>query len=374
MKYGKTSDYQGIRGLLTLELAVFVLIGWLSTNIVLAQDEDLNVISGQQGKTIWMQYTDAPNALYHHLMLESYSLLDQREQQIATLETRDDWKQRQQKVREILQRIVGPFPDRTPLNPVITGTLKKPGYTMEKIIFESRPGFHVTAALFLPENRQGRTPAILYTPGHSATGFRTGQRTIVNLVRKGFIVFAIDPVGQGERLQYYDPKVGVSRIGSPTHEHSYPGAQCFLSGSSMARYEIWDGIRAIDYLISRSEVDPDRIGIHGVSGGGTQSAYIAAFDDRILAAAPSNYITSFRRLIESIGPQDAEQNFYHGLAEGIDHADLLEVRAPKPALVMATTRDFFSIQGVRETVAEARRIYEAYEASENLETVEDDLG
>lgn len=339
-----------------------------------SQTEDLNVISGQQGKTIWMQYTDAPNALYHHLMLESYQLLDQRESQIAALRTREDWEGRQRQVREILMRIVGPFPERAPLNAVITGVVKKDGYTIEKTIFESRPGFHVTGALFLPKNRRGKTPAILYTPGHSLTGFRTGQQTILNLVKKGFIVFAIDPVGQGERLQYYEPETGVSRIGGPTHEHSYPGAQLFLSSTSMARYMIWDGMRAIDYLVSRPEVDPERLGIHGVSGGGTQSAYIAAFDNRILAAAPSNYITSYRRLLESIGPQDAEQNFYAGLAEGIDHADLLEVRAPKPVLVMATTRDFFNIQGVRETVREVQRIYQAAGAPENLETVEDDLG
>ena len=107
---------------------------------------------------------------------------------------------------------------------------------------------------------------------------------------------------------------------------------------------IWDGIRAIDYLVSRKEVDPNRIGCHGLSGGGTQSSYIAAFDKRVLAVAPAGYITSFNRLFESIGPQDAEQNFYHGIARGIDHADLLEVRAPKPALLVSTTRDFFSIQ------------------------------
>lgn len=354
-----------------------LLLGLFSYVIVpgdgFSQEEDLHIITGE-GNAIWMKYTDAPNALYHHLMLESFQLLDQREQIITELTSRRDWERRQKEVRNTLMNIVGPFPERTPLNPQVTGTIHKDGYTLEKVVFESRPDFYVTAGLFLPDNRRGRTPAILQTPGHSAEGFRTSQQIILSLVSKGFIVLAIDPIGQGERLQYYDPKTGVSRIGGPTSEHSYPGAQCFLSGSSMARYEIWDGIRAIDYLVSRPEVDANRIGIHGVSGGGTQSAYIAAFDDRVLAAAPSNYITSFRRLLESIGPQDAEQNFYHGLAEGIDHADLLEVRAPKPALVMATTRDFFSIQGVRETAREVRMVYEAFGKPENFETVEDDLG
>ena len=129
---------------------------------------------------------------------------------------------------------------------------------------------------------------------------------------------------------------------------------------------IWDGIRAVDYLLTRKEVDPQKIGITGRSGGGTQSSYIAAVDERIKAAAPENYITSLKRLIESKGLQDAEQNFYHGIMNGIDHADLLEVRAPKPTMIIATTRDFFSIQGVYETFAEAKRAFEAYGQGDKL--------
>src|SRR5690606_10944382 len=159
---------------------------------------------------------------------------------------------------------------------------------------------------------------------------------------------------------YFDPETGKSKVGGTTKEHSYPGAQAFITGSSQARYMIWDGIRSVDYLLSRKEVDPDRIGITGRSRGGTQSSYIAAFDERIKAVAPENYITSFQRLIESLGPQDAEQNFFHGIKRGIDHADLLEVRAPKPALVITTTRDAFSILGARETAREVARVYQAY--------------
>jgi dienelactone hydrolase len=197
---------------------------------------------------------------------------------------------------------------------------------------------------------------------------------ILNLVEKRFIVLAMDPIGQGERLQYYDPDQKKSRIGGSTREHSYLGQQCFLAGSSAARYFAWDGIRAIDYLVSRPEVDPDRIGVTGISGGGTQTSYIAALDDRVLAASPTCYITGFRRLLESIGPQDAEQNFNAGIAHGIDHADFLELRAPKPTLVTATTRDFFSIQGARESVAEARRAFQALGAEDHLAILEDDFG
>jgi hypothetical protein len=135
---------------------------------------------------------------------------------------------------------------------------------------------------------------------------------------------------------------------------------------------IWDGIRSVDYLLTRKEVDPQRIGITGHSGGGTQSAYIAAFDDRILAVAPECFITNQRRIWEGIGPQDAEQNFFHGIASGIDLPDLLEVRAPKPAMIISTTRDFFSIQGARETETEVRKVYHAFGMDENFSRVEDD--
>ncbi len=158
----------------------------------------------------------------------------------------------------------------------------------------------------------------------------------------------------------------------PTDEHSYPGAQVLISGSSYAKYMIWDGIRAVDFLLSRKEVDPDRIGITGRSGGGTQSAYIAAFDDRIKAAAPEGYITSFTRLLQSIGPQDAEQNLFNEIERGIDHADLLEVRAPKPTMIITTTRDFFSIQGARETAKEVSVVFNAYGKADNFSMVEDD--
>ena len=252
--------------------------------------------------------------------------------------------------------IIGPFPEKTPLNAKITGTVKKDSYKVENIIYESLPGFYVTSSLFIPDKRQKHAPAILFCSGHSHGVYRleSYQLPLLNLVKKGFIVLAIDPVSQGERLQYFDPEKGASIIGSSTKEHSYPAVQVFLTGKSIARYFTWDGIRGIDYLVSRKEVDPQRIGVHGLSGGGTQTAYISALDDRVVASAPACYITSWRRLLESIGVQDGEQNLYNGIVNGIDHADYIEVRAPKPTLIMANTGDFFSIQGSRETYDELK--------------------
>ena len=341
----------------------------VETGAVKAQN-DLDVI--KRGENNWLYYTDAPSALYHHLAGQAYDYLENRTIKVEKLHSLNDWQKRQQRLNETLEDIVGPFPAKTPLNAKIIRTVDKDRYRVEHIVYESQPGFHVTSSLFIPDGLKDKAPAVIYCSGHSNLGYRgeVYQHVILNLVKKGFIVFAFDPVGQGERLEYFDPETGKSRVDGS--QHSYSGAQAFITGSSQSRYMIWDGIRAVDYLLTREEVDPARIGITGRSGGGTQSSYISAFDERIKAAAPENYITNFTRLLQSIGPQDAEQNFFHGIARGIDHADLLAVRAPKPALMITTTRDIFSIEGARETAREVSAIYKAYGNENDFSIVEDD--
>lgn len=333
------------------------------------QSEDLTVLGD------WIRWSGAANLLQHRLNDTAFALLEKRAKLAANLKSADDWRKRIAEARSALDAVAGPFPERTPLNPRILGTVKKDGFTIEKVVFESIPGFYVTSCLFIPERRDARAPAVLFVSGHTDEAFRHPryQQVVLNLVAKGFVVLAMDPVGQGERMQYYDPGVRRSLVGGPTAEHSYFGRQCFLTGASAARYFTWDGIRAIDYLTSRPEVDPARIGVTGTSGGGTQTAYVAAMDERVAAAAPSCYITSLRRLLESIGPQDAEQNFNLGLLHLIDHADLLEARAPRATLIVSTTRDFFSIQGARETFGEVKIAFEALGAGDKLGMFEDDF-
>jgi cephalosporin-C deacetylase-like acetyl esterase len=324
------------------------------------------------GDRQWLTYQDNHRALYRIITNEAFSMLEERAEKVSKFQSAEDWKTHQNAIKTALCSSLAKF-EKTPLNARTTGILERETFTVEKVLFESHPGFYVTAGLFLPKKRQNPAPAVIYACGHTDLGFRseTYQHVILNLVEKGFIVLAFDPMGQGERLQYPDAETGKSKVGGSTKEHSYAGVQTLLTGTSLTDYFIWDGIRILDYLETRPEVDMKRIGMTGRSGGGTQTAQIAACDERIYAAAPECYITSFKRLLQSIGPQDAEQNPYNAIAKGFDHADYLHIRAPKPALMITTTHDFFSIQGARETFAEVQKSYDAFGKPDNIQMVED---
>jgi dienelactone hydrolase len=340
-----------------------------TNQILIEEEENLNVF--QQ----WIRWNNPGSLLMHYLINEAFVYYKIRDEEIAKLKTKDDWLKRQEWVKGKLSEIVGPFPEKTPLNPKITGILKKDGYRVEKIIYESMPGLYVTGCLFIPDGIKGKVPAVLNVIGHNQEAFRAElyQIIILNLVKKGIVVFAIDPPGQGENVQYYDPKINLSEIGYSVVEHCYFGNQCFLSGSSAARYFTWDGIRALDFLTTLKYVDHERIGLTGFSGGGTVTSYIAAFDDRVKVSVPCSWSTASRRQIETKGAQDAEAEFYHGVAEGITFEDLLEVRAPKPTLMTFVSRDeYLSLQGAREAYSETKKAYDAFGSNDNLELVEDD--
>lgn len=279
---------------------------------------------------------------------------------IAAIRTPAQVTERQSYIRQKLLEEIGGFPEKTPLRPRITGTLDRGDYKVEKLIYESQPHFYVTANVFVPARGKPPYPAVLGTAGHTLEGKAADlyQRVWVSLAKRGFVVLAYDPPGQGERLEYLDPATGKSRLSGGTGEHNMAGAQCLLTGTNLARYFVWDGIRAFDYLLTRPDVDPQRIGVAGNSGGGTQSSYLAAFEPRLAAAAPSCYLTSWEKLWTGPGPQDAEQDFVNFLKDGLDFPDFLIAFAPKPLQMATATRDFFPIEGARATFAEAHRIFD----------------
>lgn len=292
----------------------------------------------------------------------------ERDAKMAALQDARDVHARQEYIRATILNEIGGFPGRTPLNARITGRLDRDGYSVEKVIYESQPRFYVTANVYVPASGERPLAAVLGTAGHSAEGkaFETYQRMWIALVKRGFLVLAIDPPSQGERLEYFDPALGKSRVGVGVREHDMYGSQCFITGTNVARWEIWDGIRGIDYLLTRSDVDSKRIAVIGNSGGGTQSAYLAALDSRLAAAAPSCYITSWKKLWFAPGPQDAEQNFAGFIRDGLDFSDFLVSFAPRPIKLMTAIRDFFPIEGARATFAEAVREFNLIGAEDRI--------
>jgi dienelactone hydrolase len=310
--------------------------------------------------------------LHEYLLAEAQKHFDARRKTVALLKSPDDVKKRQAELRARFIEALGGFPEKTPLNARVIGKESFEGYSLERVVFESRPNHHVTALLYLPEGK-APFPGVLMPCGHSDNGkaSETYQRACILMAKNGLAVLCYDPIGQGERIQLLD-RQGKPAIPGSTSEHTMVGIGALLVGTSTATYRIWDGIRSLDYLAGRPEIDPNRLGCTGNSGGGTLTAYLMALDDRLVAAAPSCYITSLERLFATIGPQDAEQNITGQVAFGMEHADYILLRAPRPTLICTGTQDYFDIQGAWTTFREAKKIYSLLGHNERMDMIEFD--
>jgi hypothetical protein len=292
--------------------------------------------------------------------------LDSRQRIVTAIRTRANADRRKAMVRAKLNELIGGLPTYSgPLNAGITGRVQAETHTIENVIFESLPGFYITANLYRP-NKPGRYPGVLVPTGHTQEGKPETQILAANMAAKGFIALSYDPIGQGEREQTYLPQLGRALSGGGGNEHLELGARSILIGASIARYFIFDAKRAIDYLASRPDVDPDRLGVTGCSGGGAITTYVGVFDPRVKAAAPGCFINSFRTLFTG-ATADSEMTFPAFLASGLDIADFFEVAAPLPWLMMATTEDYFRADNARSVYDEARRWYEIYDAANQIE-------
>ena len=255
-------------------------------------------------------------------------------------------------LREKTIATIGGFPEKTPLNPKIHDTIARDGYKIEKVTFESRPGIHVTALLYLPDEAKFKPPypGVILPCGHSRNGKGAMfyQRGCVMGAKQGLAVMIYDPFDQGERMQ-------KSPNGGSVHGHNTAGIKGALVGKSMALFRVWDGIRAIDYLCSRKDIDADKIGCMGNSGGGTLTAYITALDPRVKASCPACYITSIREVVEHCGPQDAEQCIFGQHSYGLNHAGLI-LMSEAAVRLQISEKDFFPIKGALETYDVIKRV------------------
>ncbi|MEZ2445786.1 alpha/beta hydrolase family protein [Chitinophaga sp. RCC_12] len=282
----------------------------------------------------------------------------------------------QQQLRTSYRRLLGVLPEKTPLQPTVTGILRQDGYHIEKIIYQSFPQHHVTASLYVPAGK-GPFPGVLLFCGHEAEAKATPsyQQTAILFARQGFVVLMIDPVSQGERHQLTDSTGQPSTRGGTT-EHTLLNTAAALVGSSVAAYELWDNERGLDYLLSRKEVDTARIGCLGNSGGGTQTAYFMAFENRIKVAAVCSYITTRERTFELSGPLDGCVQIPNEGKYGLEITDYMHLLAPKPLLVLAGRYDFVDYTGAEQAYNEVKQCYTTLGAPERIQlfTVDDGHG
>jgi cephalosporin-C deacetylase-like acetyl esterase len=312
---------------------------------------------------------DYSRDLERYLVRLANEARERRKRVIDAISTRQQVLDRQKSVVAELWKMLGGPLDRTPLNPRVVGTVERPGYRIEKVTFESRPRLYVTANLYVPAGT-GRRPAILGPLGHSGNGkaWPSYQKLFSNLARKGYVVLAYDPFGQGERIEYPGSRAGQSALGGGTSEHEYAGRRLILLGANFGLFRAWDGIRGIDYLLTRPDVDPERIGCCGQSGGGTLTQFLAALDSRIRVAVVSmgNTENLAQENVEPPGSaDDAEQNIVPALARGIDRADLLYAFAPKPLLMGITLHDAGHTYSP-EYVASSRDLLDEYKRAYGL--------
>ncbi len=274
-------------------------------------------------------------------------------------------------VKSVQQRIrlaFGPVPEKTPLNARVTKVVERDAYRIEHVVFESRPGYLVTGNLYLPAALKGKVPGVIGVCGHSLNGkaAEAYQSFAQGLARQGQACFIVDPAGQGERFQYLNEKLG-SRLGGGTTEHNQMGAPQALVGEFLGNWFAWDAMCALDYLLTRSEIDPTHLGITGNSGGGTQTTWLCGLEPRFTMAAPSCFVTTFRRDAENELPQDMEQCPPSVLALDLDHCDFLAAMAPKPVIIMAQEKDYFDARGSAETYARLKKIYTLLGKPENIQ-------
>jgi cephalosporin-C deacetylase-like acetyl esterase len=276
--------------------------------------------------------------------------------------------------KSVLEMIGGLPAEKTDLHAAITGTIRATGFRIEKLIFQSIPGFYVTALVYVPEDGDKIHPAILVPAGHSPNGKVHYQDLCQRLVLRGYLVISWDPIGQGERSQFWDAKAKKSRYNLICGEHAVMGNLAYLAGANLARWEVWDGMRAVDYLLTRSDVDGERISITGTSGGGFQTALLGALDDRIKVIIPSCYITALPMRVENrifADPDsDPEQDLFGLISTGVDNAGILLLMYPRAVMVATASLDFFPVGGAYKSYSEVSTFYNRFGHGDRIGIVE----
>lgn len=341
-------------------------LGW-SAAALAAASSARRVASAQRDVATPTPLNRFPRMVHQNMLRRMDAVARTPAEKAASLKSRADAETYVRSVRESIRSCFGPFPERTPLNARVVGVVEREEYRIDKVLFESRPGFLVSANVYVPSRRSALMPGVVGSCGHSHNGkaAETYQAFAQGLARLGFVCLVFDPIGQGERFQFPDEH-GRSTVGAGVAEHLMAGNQQFLVGEFFGAWRAWDGVRALDYLLTRDEVDPRRVGITGNSGGGTMTTWLCGLDDRWTMAAPSCFVTTFRRNLENELPADTEQCPPGAIAADLDHCDFLAAMAPKPVILIAQERDYFDVRGTTEAYQFLQRLYGLLGAEENV--------
>ena len=301
-------------------------------------------------------------------MLEAYfraETAELTEKCLSDIKTLDDWQAKKDEYRRQLFEMLGldPLPERTPLQPTVTGKVEHEQFTVEKVHFQSRPGLYVTGNLYVPKQRNGKLPAILYVCGHGRVkidGVSYGNKTHYQhhggwFARNGYVCLTIDTLQLGE----------IEGI----HHGTYREKMWWWNarGYTSAGVEAWNCVRSLDYLQSRPEVDPDRIGVTGRSGGGAYSWWISALDERIKVAVPVAGITNLKNHVVDGCVEGHCDCMFMVNTYRWDYPMLAALVAPRPLLISNTDKDrIFPLDGVVDVYTKARGIYELYGKATNI--------
>ncbi len=275
--------------------------------------------------------------------------------------TKAEWEAKRPRLKQEFLDMVGlwPLPERTPLKATVTGTLERGDVVVEKLHYQSKPGLYVTGNLYRPKSNDKKLPAILYVCGHSGRG-RDGNKTAFQdhglwFALNGYVCLVVDTLQLGEVAGKHHGTYNLNRFWWQSRGYTPAGVEC------------WNGMRGIDYLCSRPDVDPDRIGVTGISGGGATTVWVAAADDRVKVAVPVSGMSDLESYVTNkVINGHCDCMFFINTYQW-EWTTALALHAPKPLLFANSDNDpIFPMDGNRRIMARLNKCYEMLGQKENV--------
>ena len=303
----------------------------------------------------------ADAAIHKYLAAEAKRL---SERFMDGAKTRAEWEAKRPKLKEQFLDMIGlwPLPEKTPLKAKITGTIERNGIVIDKIHFQSKPGLYVTGNLYRPKqvgSERKKYPTLLYVCGHSGRG-RDGNKTSFQdhgqwFAANGYICLIVDTLQLGEVVGKHHGTYNLDRFWWQSRGYTPAGVEC------------WNGIRAIDYLCDRADVDANRIGVTGISGGGATTVWIAAADDRVKVAVPVSGMSDLESYVSNRVINGHCDCMFAINTYQWEWTTILALFAPKPLLFANSDADtIFPMDGNRRIIARLRTCYDLFGAKDKV--------